>query len=1608
MRPSFRALLSAPFFPRPASSRLRALLACLTLLLSASAAFAQAPPAYPGTTSALTGYIQDDAGDTFSVNTWNVSGPGVYVTSTDADTKGWGVTGSARSTTLSVTVPANAPLGSYTASYATKARTVRGPDGPDVIISGPTAQFQVVPAPPTLPIAGGGPAFSWQGNVGGVNTGNGNKLTSVPLTGWTQRGGIAVSCALYHNSQGQLYGPYGAKWLPSYFTYISVDGGGNPTLHWDNGLTYSFSKNGTVYTPPYGILDTLASTGSGTWTLTTPGKTVYTFGFAPGGTGYNAYLTRIQGLDGNALTINHNADTTISTVVDATGRALTFGYAGGKIDHVTDPLGRTFGFFFDGAGDLRQVNTPLLNGRYYVLVGLSYDGSHDIASMTNPRGNAATFGYDGASRLWWSKDALGSQTTFSYGTSSTTVTDPNGHTLTHTYQDSRLASVTDAANFTEKYVYDYNNILNSRTDKRGGVWYSGSHFNKANLNLDGTTTSTMQDALGNVSTATYDPSKANKQVKSQDPLGNTTATAYSTDGHYDLLSSTVTGTGSSPFTATSTTGGYSNGLPTTFTDALNFQSSVTYDPNGWGYPAVATDANGNTAKASFNALGWKLDSTDGMGNKTVYAYDGWGRVTGVTAPDGTSTSTVYDLDGNVVRVSDANAAPLTLSGAVSWAAGVSGTGLAFNGTGGAVAANPALGNFGAGDFTVGAWIKLSPGQVGYLFSKRAGCSASNFWEVYVSHTLSCDVCQDTNLSGYWGFSGTHPVDDGAWHYVSFARTGNQFALSVDGTLDASNTAPMAYSFSNAVALRVGDAVCSGPGGNGAPRFSGLLDEVRLYGRALSGAELAGLYQQAALPSLSGGLLTWWNCNEGNGGTAYDACHSTVNTYDADDRLIQTVGGNGDSVIYTYDGPSGYGSADASGQTQRGLLSKKTDGNGHVTTYTYTALNQPLATFYPDGTSESVTYDAGGNVLTRIKPDGKTIRYTYDLDNRLTDITYPTLAPTHFDYDADGRRTHMKDATGDTTWTFSDGLHLNQMQSPQGSVFYGVDKDSRRSGMAIFNADKSGYLTWHYYHDSGGRLTSNDSPAEGTTTYSYDGADRLKRKTKGDGDYEIYSYDVASQMTGIGYYWFDDTGRNFHNYTYDPAGNLLTDDQGFFNTRYLYDGSDQLTGEVGGGTYANPTLGYTYDHNGNRLDQTRNGSQVQAFTYDAHDKLTQGANETTFYDPNGSLRSDSLTGQTFTYDDEDRLTAVSGPGYSDTFTYNGLGLRVGKTDTTGTYSYLCDGASPGAPVLSDGHATYTPGLSENRGGAITYPAFDRIGNLWTQDASPKSQTFYEDFTGFGSLTALGGGNASPFRFGGALGCQTDADTGLVLMGHRYFDPRTGRFITQDPAGDGDNWYAYADNSPVNAVDPSGLAPTPGAWSINGGTMSDAAAVWGMFGASSGHWMFRQTGAWDDAANKTVHIYGVKYWVSDGEPGLFDGTGHAALVGLAAVASVGINYGLYNGGSFRHDPSFGTSASIAGVGITLAAFATGSGELKASETLVTHWGSEAELAEIATNGFKSGTWVMKGKANYLKYFLTGVWNRYPYASRITRPVSSSSITQEGVDFVQKILQHYRIGP
>ena len=62
------------------------------------------------------------------------------------------------------------------------------------------------------------------------------------------------------------------------------------------------------------------------------------------------------------------------------------------------------------------------------------------------------------------------------------------------------------------------------------------------------------------------------------------------------------------------------------------------------------------------------------------------------------------------------------------------------------------------------------------------------------------------------------------------------------------------------------------------------------------------------------------------------------------------------------------------------------------------------------------------------------------------------------------------------------------------------------------------------------------------------------------------------------------------------------------------------------------------------------------------------------------------------------------------------------------------------------------------------------------------------------------DTNPFRY---CGEYYDSETGLIYLCNRYYDSTLGRFISEDPARDGTNWYVYCENNPVGFVDPLGL-------------------------------------------------------------------------------------------------------------------------------------------------------------------------------------------------------------
>src|ERR1035437_406948 len=97
--------------------------------------------------------------------------------------------------------------------------------------------------------------------------------------------------------------------------------------------------------------------------------------------------------------------------------------------------------------------------------------------------------------------------------------------------------------------------------------------------------------------------------------------------------------------------------------------------------------------------------------------------------------------------------------------------------------------------------------------------------------------------------------------------------------------------------------------------------------------------------------------------------------------------------------------------------------------------------------------------------------------------------------------------------------------------------------------------------------------------------------------------------------------------------------------------------------------------------------------------------------------------------------------------------------------------------------------------------DGLGStLAPADTSGAGQTRY-DHTPHGAPTAAGAASANTVQYSGR---ENDAN-GLYYYRARYYNPTTGRFISEDPLGlaAGINLYAYAADAPVVLNAPGGM-------------------------------------------------------------------------------------------------------------------------------------------------------------------------------------------------------------
>lgn len=352
----------------------------------------------------------------------------------------------------------------------------------------------------------------------------------------------------------------------------------------------------------------------------------------------------------------------------------------------------------------------------------------------------------------------------------------------------------------------------------------------------------------------------------------------------------------------------------------------------------------------------------------------------------------------------------------------------------------------------------------------------------------------------------------------------------------------------------------------------------------------------------------------------------------------------------------------------------------------------------------------------------------------------------------------------------------------------------------------------FSYDPAGNITRiANQPANGTADVQCFSYDTLRRMTSawtpGGGDCEQAK--TVANLGGAAPYWYD--------FTFDKIGNRQRQVQ--------HTSSGDITE-----TYTVPASGANavQPHTVNSVTRTGpTGTSQDEFTYD----------------PAGNVETRTIGGdtQTLEWTPDGRVSTVTeADGTASEYVYDAGGNRLLKREPHATTLYL-----PGQElVLSESTSSLAGKRYYTHAGAavamrttvagLTYVLTDHHG---TDEIAITASNL---FVSRRYLDPYGEDRGAAPVFWpddkGFVGGVSDT-TGLVSIGAREYDPATGRFASADPVIDFGNpqqvhGYAYANNAPATASDPSGLY---------------------YYVDQQGHFTSNGRGDWTDADEKEMNDY-----------------------------------------------------------------------------------------------------------------------------------------------------------
>jgi RHS repeat-associated protein len=381
--------------------------------------------------------------------------------------------------------------------------------------------------------------------------------------------------------------------------------------------------------------------------------------FVPATFQLGSLLASITDANGNTITFtrNPNQPLQVTQITDPVGRSLTLEYDNSnRIVSITDPIGRQVQYVYNSQGTLDSFTDA--NGG---VTRYAYDNNNNLLTVTDPRGVVVEQNtFDSNGRVAQQVEADEGVYHFDYTLNNsdppasytspvlqTVITDPDGNQTTYRFNTAQLATnVTDSTGQMTTFTMDpnTNNLPTGFTGSATCDACPNPSTGNVTFTLDQNgNILTSTDALGNVTTYTYDPT-FNKVTSIKDPLGNVTAFTY--DSHGNKLTRTDADGNITSFQYNSA------GQVTQITDALGNKTTFSYD--GFGNLISTTDPLGNTTSTVYDNVSRPIATQDAVGRVSRIAYDSLDLVIGQTNPQAQTTNFNYDAVGNLLSLTDAN------------------------------------------------------------------------------------------------------------------------------------------------------------------------------------------------------------------------------------------------------------------------------------------------------------------------------------------------------------------------------------------------------------------------------------------------------------------------------------------------------------------------------------------------------------------------------------------------------------------------------------------------------------------------------------------------------------------------------------------------------------------------------------------------------------------------------------------------------------------------------------------------------------------------------------------------------------------------------------------